>query len=424
MRFLFVHQNFPGQYRHLAPYLAKLGHEVVAIGEYRNMRRQAPLDGVRLYGYELSPRGAGDFPHDGPLYSALHRGRAVAAAAAKLARQGFRPDLMFAHIGWGEGIFLKDVFPAAKLQLYCEFFYRAAGSDVGFDSEFPPTSDTPLRLRMKNAPLLMALDASDRGISPTSWQCQQFPAGFRDRIDVVHDGIDTDVVKPDPNACFRLPGSGITLTAADQVVTYVARNLEPYRGFHTFMRAVPEIQRRWPKAAIVIVGGDDVSYSPRLPNGETYRAKAERELGGAIDRSRLFFTGRIPYADYLSLLQVSSAHVYLTYPFVLSWSMLEAMAAGCLVVGSRTPPVEEVITHGQNGLLADFFSSADIAEKVGEALSHPPGASSIRSRARQTVQERYDLKRVCLPAHLRLIERFGLFKDTAPAGYLPDAVAA
>jgi glycosyltransferase involved in cell wall biosynthesis len=387
MRFLFVHQNFPGQYRHIAAHYARQGHEVVAIGEKANLLRNRPALGAKLLGYELPPLEAKGF--DAPVVRAIHRGQHVAAAAARLRRAGFRPDVILAHIGWGEALFLKDVFPDTRVVLYCEFFYGTRGSDLGFDPEFPVNEEKLLRTRVMNAPLLMALDACDVGMAPTAWQQRQFPAAQRARIATIHDGIDTDLVRPGA-------------APEEELITYVSRNLEPYRGFHTFMRAIPEIQRRRPRARIVIVGGDDVSYSPRLPEGQTYRQRLLQQLDGKIDLSRVQFTGRIPYADYVRLLQRSSVHVYLTYPFVLSWSMLEAMSAGCLVVGSRTPPVQEVIRDGENGLLTDFFSAEAIAGRIDEALAMEQ--RPVREAARATVLERYDLKRVCLPAQLRLVE--------------------
>ena len=386
MRLLFVHQNFPGQYRHLAAHYAALGHEVIGVGEKSNVLSARPqLPGVKLLGYEM-PALQGD-----SLHKAIARGRRVAAGASRLRAAGFVPDLVFTHIGWGEALFLKDVFPEARIVLYCEFFYRSRGSDLGFDPEFPATPEKALRVRVMNAPLLMSLDAADCGMAPTRWQHRQFPEVYRPRIGVVHDGIDTDLVTPgEPE---------------EELVTYVARNLEPYRGFHVFMRAIPEIQRRRPKARVVVVGGDAVSYSPRLPAGETYRARMLREVDGRIDLSRVHFTGRIPYAQYLALLRRSSAHVYLTYPFVLSWSLLEAMAAGCLVVGSRTAPVEEVIRDGENGLLVDFFSPEAIAERVDFALSHRQALMPVRRNARQSIVDRYDLRRICLPAQKKLVAR-------------------
>jgi len=289
--------------------------------------------------------------------------------------------------------------------LYCEFFYRAQGGDMGFDAEFPTSAEKLLRLRVMNAPLLMSLDASDWGMATTRWQQKQFSPGYAERMSVIHDGIDTDVVTPGK--------------PEEELITYVARNLEPYRGFHVFMRAIPEIQRRRPNARIAIVGGDAVSYSPRLPPGQTYRERLLRELDGKIDLARVSFLGRLPYKDYLALLRRSSVHVYLTYPFVLSWSLLEAMASGCLVIGSRTPPVEEAIEHGMNGLLTDFFGTSKLAAQVDEALQRQDQLKPLREAARRTVLERYDLKRVCLPAQRRLVEAL-LEGKSADAGAAAD----
>jgi len=398
MRLLFIHQNFPGQYPHIAAHYAALPeHEVVAVGEKANLRRKPQIPGVKLLGYDM-PKTPGDH-----LQRALARARRVAEGALQLRRAGFRPDIVLAHIGWGEALFLKDVFPDARLVLYCEFFYRSSGGDFDFDPEYPPTVEKILRLRVMNAPLLMALDVMDLGTAATRWQHRQFPEVHKPRVAVVHDGIATDVVTPG-------------LERDDELVTYVSRNLEPYRGFHSFMRAIPEIQRRRPRAHIVIVGGDDVSYSPRLPAGETYRARLLRELNGRIDLSRVHFLGRIPYAQYLTVLRRSSVHVYLTYPFVLSWSLLEAMSAGCMVVASRTPPVEEVIRDGQNGLLVDFFSPQQIAERIDHALAMDQ--TPLRIAARATVVDRYDLQRVCLPAQIQLVE--ALERQAADAGAAAD----
>ncbi|HEX6530178.1 MAG TPA: glycosyltransferase, partial [Burkholderiales bacterium] len=390
MKLLFVHQNFPGQYRHLAAhYAAQKGNVVVGIGEKANVLRQGRIPGVQLLGYTHTEKQHED-RFTAPALKAIERGKQVAAGALQLKRQNFYPDVIFAHIGWGEALFLKDVFPKARVLLYCEFFYRARGGDMGFDPEFPPSAEKILRLRVMNAPLLMSLDASDWGMAPTRWQQKQFSPGHASRMSVIHDGIDTDIVTPGK--------------PEEELITYVARNLEPYRGFHIFMRAIPEIQKRRPKARIVMVGGDEVSYSSKLPAGQTYRARMLEEMKGKIDHSRLTILSRIPYADYLSLLRISSAHVYLTYPFVLSWSLIESMASGCVIVASRTPPVEEAIVDGENGLLVDFFSTSEIAARIDELLRDKERAAALRERARRSAVEGYDLKRVCLPAQVRMVE--------------------
>jgi glycosyltransferase involved in cell wall biosynthesis len=299
----------------------------------------------------------------------------------------------------------KDVFPQTPLLGYFEFFYRFEGADVGFDPTETLIFDTAPRIRTKNAGNLLGLEAADWGQCPTQWQKSTYPEHSHPKLHVIHEGIDTTVVVPDGSARLRLPVADIELAAGDKVVTYVARNLEPYRGFPGFMRSLPVILEQHPNARVLVVGGDEVSYGPRLQNGQTFRQQILKELGDSLDLRRVHFLGKVPYPVFLKILQVSCVHVYLTYPFVLSWSMLEAMAAGCLVVGSRTAPVQEVIRDGENGFLVDFFSSKEIAERVVVALAEPEHFTGVRARARQTIVEAYDLKRVCLPGQLDLIAK-------------------
>jgi glycosyltransferase involved in cell wall biosynthesis len=332
----------------------------------------------------------------------VRRGQEVVRLALSLRDKArFQPDVVVSHPGWGESLFLRDVFPAARHIQYCEFYYHATGADVGFDPEFPASLNDQLRVRIKNSTQLQSVVAADAGLSPTEWQQGRYPAELRGKISVIHDGIDTAVARPDPGAFVELQGQ--RFAAGDEVVTYVARNLEPYRGFHVLMRSLEKLQAMRPRARVIVVGGDEVSYG-RAPEGkESWRQHYTRELEGRVDFSRVSFVGKVPYAEYLKILQVSAAHVYLTYPFVLSWSMLEAMAAGCVLVGSRTPPVEEVLEDGRNGLLFDFFDSAAIAERVADVLAHPAEYQRLRTQARQTVLDRYDLATVCLPRTLALL---------------------
>jgi len=327
----------------------------------------------------------------------------VARIALDLRKAGFIPDVMLGHNGWGEIWYLKDIFPETPLIGYFEFFYRMQGADVGFDPKDPITPDTAPRLRTKNFGNLLALDTADLGQCPTEWQKSGYPRRYQSILNVIHEGIDTTVVKPDPAARLIIADKKLEFAAGDEVVTYVARNLEPYRGFPNFMRSLPKVLTARPNAQVLIVGGDEVSYGVRLPAGQTFRQQMLDELKGSIDLSRVHFLGKIPYNAFLKVLQISRVHVYLTYPFVLSWSMLEAMAAGCLVVGSRTPPVEEVIQHAGNGLLVDFFSPEQIADRIIDALEDSKSFASLRKNARQTIVDRFDLRSICLPAHLRLL---------------------
>lgn len=400
MKFLFVHQNFPAQFVHLAPALARAGHEVRALAIDG---RDVP--GVAVQRYKPG-RGStsGVHPHAAEFETKVIRGEACAAAALTLKSQGFSPDLIVAHPGWGESLFLKDVWPQARLLAFVEFFYAARGRDTGFDPEFgTPDLEAAARIRLKNAHLLLALDAMDWGLSPTHWQKSGLPEPYQSRVNVLFDGIDTHVVRPNAQAMVKVRDR--VIRAGDEVITFVNRNLEPYRGYHVFMRALPQIQRRRPSALTLIIGGDDVSYGAKPPEGKTWKQIFLDEVKGELDMSRVFFVGRIPYADYLQVLQVSACHVYLTYPFVLSWSCIEAMSAGCLVAGSATPPVREVIEHGKNGLLVDFFDIGAWVDTVSECLGNPQQYAPLRAAARQTAIERYDLASVCLPQQIALAEK-------------------
>lgn len=283
----------------------------------------------------------------------------------------------------------KDIYADVPLITFFEFYYHAQDADVGFDPEYPNSLNDNLRIRIKNATNLLSLDAADIGISPTAWQRSLYPLEYQSKIRLIHEGINTDIAIPDPMAFLELP-SGLRLTKKDEVITYVARNLEPYRGFHIFMRAVEQIRQRRPNCHVLIVGGDEVSYGQKLPAGETYREQMLKEV--KIDPARVHFMGHIPYAQYLKVLQVSSAHVYLTVPFVLSWSMLEAMSAECVVIGSATPPVQEVIEDGVNGLLVDFFSPEQIADAVDKVMDDKKRLEGIGKKARKTILENYKLQ--------------------------------
>ncbi len=404
MRVLFIHQNFPGQFKNLAPALARAGHEVRTL----TLARPAGLPGISHHGYKVS-RGTsrGIHPWASEFETKILRGEACARAALDLAAQGFTPEVICAHPGWGESLFLREVWPDAKHLHFVEFHYASSGLDVGFDPEFGnPDFDSRCRVRTKNASGLLSLNDMDWGLTPTQWQKSTVPKIYHPRLTVIHDGIDTRRVAPNPDARFELTladGSICELRPGDEVVTFVNRNLEPSRGYHRFMRALPTLLEARPHAQILIVGGDEVSYGARPAEG-SYKERFLAEVRERIDLSRVHFLGRIPYPRFLSLLQVSAVHVYLTYPFVLSWSMLEAMSAGALVIASRTAPVTEVLEHGSNGLLCDFHDSEGLATLVADALAHPAEHAPLRQAARQTIISRYDLRDRCLPAQVALVE--------------------
>lgn len=401
--FLFIHQNFPGQFVHVAGELVRQGHTVVALGI-----KGRGLPGVRFIRYQPQPparMSEVDAVRD--FETKIVRGLACAQAMEQLKAGGFRPDTVVAHPGWGESLFCKDVWPSARLLMFGEFFYSSQGADYNFDPEFARDSlGDRARLRLKNTVHLHALQASDAGYTPTQWQLGQLPQVYRDKFQVIFDGIDTRQVAPSTEAFVQLKRDNVRLSAGDEVITFVNRNLEPYRGFHVFMRALPEILRQRPNARCLIIGGDDVSYGAKPRQGGTWREVMLAEVGAQLPMERVHFLGNLAYADYLRVIQVSACHVYLTYPFVLSWSCLEAMSAGRIVVASATEPVREVIEHGVNGLLFDFFDTAALSAQVIDVLARPQHFSALGQRARQDVVERYDLRARCLPSQLKLV--FGI----------------
>ncbi len=406
MKLLLVHQNFPGQYKHLA---ARFGADpkvqVIAIGEQKNLASRPEVTGVKRISYTVAREvGKEVHPYLRNIEAGVLRGQAVARIAMQLRNQGFVPDLICVHPAWGEALYLRDIYPDSRILAFFEFYYRALGADMGFDPEFPSTLDDHLRIRTWNMVQQSSLFSTDRGITPTRWQASVYPKEFQARLDIIHDGIDTQTLRPDPAARFAL-ADGRILTRSEEVITIISRGLEPYRGFHVFMRALPELMRRRPSAQIIIVGGDTPSYGRRPKDAANWRERMLHEVGDQLDGNRLHFVGKIPYAAFVSLLQVSRAHVYLTYPFVLSWSMLEAMSAGAPLIASGTPPVREFIQHEKHGLLFDFHDREGLVESVCRVVSDTDLSRILSQNARLSMVKNYDLNQVCLPAQIQLMQR-------------------
>jgi glycosyltransferase involved in cell wall biosynthesis len=399
---LFVHNNFPGQFRRLASAMARRpGLRVRAIGmKSAPGLPEVPLQRYGIRGGDLA--GVHSFARSFELDS--RRAEEVIYAATLLKVDGFAPRLIYVHPGWGEALPLRALFPDALICTYAEFYYAASGTDIGFDPASPRYGvDGETRVVLRNASTLLSLVEADVAIAPTAWQRSVFPPELRTKIHVVHDGLDTAVLVPE-HFPRKVRIAGQSFAPGDEIVTFVSRNLEPYRGFPVFMRALPEILAARPAARICILGGDDVSYGARPDGHASWRAAVLAEMGGSLDPARVHFLGKVAYGDYLALLQLSVAHVYLTYPFVLSWSLLEAMALEKLVIASATAPVEEVIAHGRNGLLVPFFDTRGLAARVVEALATPDAFAGIRREARRSIVEAYDFETRIWPAHLALLE--------------------
>jgi glycosyltransferase involved in cell wall biosynthesis len=402
---LFVHNNFPGQFKGIAQHLAQRPDmRVHAIGS----RTATSLSGVNLTRYSVNGEEIQSSHSLARRFELECRRAEQVMYAANLLKLGnVTPRLIFVHSGWGEAIPLRGLFPEARIVVYPEYFYRTRGADLGFDPEAGQLGvDGAVRVSLRNASTLLALADANVAIVPTRWQKSLFPSEFHSKIRVIHEGIDTGRLVPAP-ACFVEPRTGQAFRTGDEVVTYVARNLEPYRGFHIFMRALPRILRERPNARVLIAGGHGVSYGNQPEGYGSWKDKLLAELDGKMDRSRLHFLGHLDYDSYIALLRVSRVHVYLTYPFVLSWSILEAMSLGCTLVGSDTAPVKEVIDHGVNGLLTPFFDANHLAELIVAVLADPRRHAALGRAARARVVEAYDFQQQTLPAYMQIIEGAG-----------------
>ncbi len=405
MKLLFVHQNFPGQFLHLAPEMQRLGHDVRVITDAANKHTaDVPLLRYTFKAEPVDPKAT----RLGRNFTTMSdRAVNVARFARKLRADGYIPDVIYGHSGWGETLFLKEVWPEAKLLVFAEFYYRGRGADAGFDPEYQSTGfDQVMIAQSRAAHMAQSLIHADRGICPTEWQASTHPPLLRSQIEVIFDGVDCDRLTPNPDARFTLPDGGV-LKRGDEVLTFVNRNLEPYRGYHIFMRALPDVLAARPDCQVVIVGGDEVSYGQPPKGGGKWKDVILEEVKDRLDPKRVHFTGRLPYDRLVDLMHVSRVHAYLTYPFVLSWSMVESLAAGTLVVGSNTAPVAEVIKDGVNGRLVDFFDVPGWSAALSDALARPEAYLEMREAARLMARERYDLRSVCLPKQIDLLKRLG-----------------
>jgi glycosyltransferase involved in cell wall biosynthesis len=409
MNILFIHQNFPGQFKFLAPALVRQGHQVTAM--MMPPIEETDWQGVKLVKYDVNRGSTKDtHPWMADFETKIIRGEACFRAALQMKEQGYQPDVIIAHHGWGESLFLKEVWPIVKMGIFCEFFYHSHGYDVGFDPEFPQEDvGYVCRIQLKNLNNILHFQMADAGISPTYFQANSFPESFRKKITVVHDGIDTTKVAPNPDVRLTL-NEELVLTRKDEIITFVNRNLEPYRGYHIFLRALPEILSRRPNVHILIVGGDDVSYGVRPKSGAKWKDIFVNEVRGQLsdeDWQRVHFLGNIRYEYFIPLLQISTVHLYLTYPFVLSWSLLEAMSIGCAIVASNTEPLHEAIEHNETGRLVDFFDIEALVSEVCCLLVNKEERLRLGGNARVFAQQYYDLETVCLPKQLQWVESLG-----------------
>jgi glycosyltransferase involved in cell wall biosynthesis len=400
MNILFVHQNMPGQYREIVKWLAaQKAHRIVFLTQRKN---PPVIEGVEPLIYK---------PHTVPAKDAYGLSKvweeatgagfgAVLAAKQKEKDDGFVPDIIVGHVGWGELTFFKQLWPDVPIVGFFEYYYRLHGGPINFDPEEPVTPHTPFLLQARNAVPNANIMTVDRGLSPTKWQRDCFPPEFHEKIYVCHDGIRTDKLRPDPTATLMLGRVEQPLKRGDEIVTYMARNLERMRGYHQFMRALPDIMAARPNARVLVIGGNDVSYGSKNKKPGGLRGEMEAEVGDRLDWSRLHFLGQVPYEQYQQIIQISRCHIYMTMPFVLSWSLLETMSMEATIVASDVAPVREAMTHEKTGLLVDFHDPGALARQVIEVLERPQDFAHLGPAARKHVIAEYDFLTKCLPEHI------------------------
>jgi len=397
-----MHYSFPGQFRHIAKRLAQdPENEVVFICYDPTPSRQ--IEGVRKVSYDI-PSEDEHAPRNNyvdNLAQASAHGKAVYQLCLQLKEQGFTPDIVCAHSAWGQPLFVKDAFPNVPYIAYMEFYFHAYGGDIHFYPDEPTSIDRVLQARARNANHLLNLEACDWAITPTEWQKHLMPRDFDHKISVIHEGVKLHKVKPFPIA-KPYTVKGKTLPKDAEIMTYISRNFEPYRGFYKVMQAVQILLKQRPNLQVIMVGGDKVSYSTALPDGMTYREEVLKQLN--IDESRIHWMGQLSYKAYLSVLDISDVHFYMTVPYVASWSLVEAMAMTCPIVASDTGPVKEFITDDQQGKRVDFFDTQQQVEAITWMLDHPEKAKKLGEQARKKVEEEYDLNKI-LPIYMDLIEK-------------------
>jgi glycosyltransferase involved in cell wall biosynthesis len=411
MKILFLHPNMPGQYKHLARAFGdEGGHQIIFLTKHKS----AEIAGVKRITYTVKRTVAAQtHGYLRTTEQAVLQGQEVWRQCNRLKQQGFVPDIIIGHPGWGDGLFIKDIFPQTPCLFLHEFYYRADGADVGFDPAEIINDDDRARMRMRNITNNIVLDVADVGICPTWWQYSLNPPEYRHKLHVLHEGIDVNLARPNAAASYTTP-AGKIFTRADKVVTYIARNFEPYRGFPTFMQAAEILLKQRPDIHIIAVGADAVSYGKKAPEGQSYRQIWQQKL--QLDSERIHFVGRVNYDNLMQILQLSSAHLYLTYPFVLSWSLLEAMACGVPLVASDTKPLREAVTHEQQGLLVDFFKPEEVAAQALRLLDDTKLRADLGAAARARAVERYDLQKI-LPLYMQLV------REMAACGGIPPVTA-
>lgn len=383
---LFVHNNFPGQFRDLAQTLVARGVPTLAVGQ----EHAGSVPGVRTARYGL-PRGStpGIYPLAVRAEADLIRGRGAYDAAKALKHEGWDPQVIVGHPGWGEMAFLGELFPQARQVAFAEFWYHARGYDVGFDTEFFPAEEEQIfRVHAKNPVMALSYSAADAIVAPTEFQANALPPVFRERARVIHEGVDVEAIRPAPAEPFALD-DGRVIAPGTPVITHVNNNMEPLRGLHILARALPRLLAEVPDAQVIVIGDPNRrGYGGNPPEGRTWKDLCFE--GVDHDPAHVHFLGPVAHERMLAAMRLGCAHVYYTYPFVLSWSLAEAMASGCYVIGSDTAPLHDAIEDGVNGKLLPFFDVDALSSAMIAACRTPEAFAPLRAAARETAVAKFD----------------------------------
>src|SRR5574344_58966 len=391
MKILFIHRTFPAQFENIINYL--LNNTETEITFITNNKKTCIIPGVKKIIYELEePANQSDDAFLEHFEDAVLHAKAVMKVLLTPKAQKYKPDLIYGFSGWGSSMFVKEVFPNTPYLCYFEWFGKAENSIYDFKKK-PVSEKEKALIKCANANTFLDLNSCDGGITPTKWQKKLFPREYKSKIKVLHEGIDTDICKPDFDTKIHVEDIHLTLSPGDEVITYGTRGMEEFRGFPEFMRAAEILLKKRPNLHILIAGADRGFYGREE---QSYKEKMLKELD--LYMKRVHFLGVLPFRSFIGILQISSVHVYLTYPFMLSWSILNAMSTECCVVASDSEPVREVITDGVNGLLTDFFDVNALVSKIEFALTHKDFVSMIRKNARKTILDKYSTQKL-LPKH-------------------------
>ena len=390
MRILFLHQSFPGPFRHLVACLgARPEMEVVFLSEHS--RRESQLPGVRHLTLPVMPAPTLADRVEREAVHLLRCGSRFANALLKLKAQDFEPDIVYEHPRRGCGFFVSDIFPEAFHVTHAEWYFTKGENFTFFSRERTRPAVEFAQNRIRNLAQLNALTDCHAAVTTTEWQKNQYPEWARGRIHVMPEGVDTDFFSPCYGDSFCV--DGCDLSAVTELVTFSGRGVEPFRGFPQFYAALPRLLAARPECHVVIMAAERAGNAQEQEEFERLRSETP------LDPRRVHFVGFRPYEEYRQLLRASSAHVYFTAPFALSSGLFEAMSCGCLLVGSDTAPVREVLRHGENGFLCDFWEHDLLADILTELLARKELMYSVRDAARKTMLEHHDLK-VQLPVHI------------------------